>query len=254
MRILWSVLVWLAFITITVVCAVLVLLSVALLWPFDRNLRVGQFFATVWAHGCFKANPRWSLEVRGRERFRAAGTAVLCANHTSQVDILSVSALHGQWRWVSKREMFFFPFLGWAMWAIGTPSVKRGDKESGQKMLAHCRRWLDRGVSILIFPEGTRSPTGDLQAFKPGAFKLALESGRPVLPIVVFGADQALPKKGADLSRRAHVIVSVLAAIDTAPFKESFDVEGLSSHVRAKMADELYKLRDERAKTSVASS
>lgn len=245
MRFLWSVLVWLAILSITVVCAILVLVSVALLWPFDRNLRVGQLFATLWAHLCFLANPRWKLEVRGRDTFKRAGTAVLCANHTSQVDILAISSLHGQWRWVSKREMFFFPFLGWAMWAIGTPSVRRGDKESGQKMLAHCRRWLDRGVSILIFPEGTRSKDGELQSFKPGAFKLALEAGRPIVPLVVVGASDALPKRGADMSRRARVVVSVLEAIDPAPWKEAFDVEGLAAHVRSKMADEISKLRDQ---------
>jgi 1-acyl-sn-glycerol-3-phosphate acyltransferase len=244
MRILWSVLVWTAIAAITAVYAIVVILSALLFFPVDRNLRIAQLGATLWAHSCFLANPRWRLEVRGRDNLKKAGPAVICSNHTSQVDILAISALHGNWRWVSKREIFYFPFLGWAMWAIGTPSVKRGDKESGQKMLAHCRRWLDRGVSILIFPEGRRTDTGELQPFKPGAFKLALEASRPVVPIVIVGASEALPKKGFDVSRPAKVVVSVLPAIDSTPWKEAFDVDGFAAHVRSKMTEELGRSQD----------
>jgi 1-acyl-sn-glycerol-3-phosphate acyltransferase len=243
MRFLWSIWVWFELSLLTVVFGVLVMSAGVLLWPIDRNQRVAQLAATLWGHCCFLANPRWKLDVRGKENLARAGACVLSANHTSQVDILAISALHGSWRWVSKREVFYTPFLGWAMKLIGTPAVKRGDKESGQKMLAHCRRWLDRGVSILMFPEGTRTEDGALQPFKPGAFKLALEAGRPVLPVVVEGAADALPKKGMDMSRRASVVVSVLEPVLPA----GFDVQGLSDHVHAKMREEIARLRQERA-------
>ena len=251
MRVLYSAVYWTAFFLDTVFWSFVVIATVLVTWPFDRRLRLAQYGATYWAASGFRLNPRWSVETRGREKLDRAAS-VICANHQSKVDILALSTLHGNWRWVSKREVFWIPFLGWAMKAVGTPFVKRGDKESGQKMLAHCRRWLERGVSILIFPEGTRSPDGELQAFKPGAFKLALESGRPVVPLVVVGASEALPKKGADMSRRAHVVVSVLEAIDVTPWQASFDVEGLSGHVRGLMGEELRRLRDERTKTAAA--
>jgi 1-acyl-sn-glycerol-3-phosphate acyltransferase len=240
MRFLWSAFVWAEMAALTAFFGIAVILAAFLLWPVDRNLRVAQLGATWWAYLCFKANPLWKLEVLGRERMVEG--AILCANHASQVDILAISALHGQWRWVSKTAVFWVPFLGWAMKAIGTPGVRRGDKESGQRMLAHCRRWLDRGVSILIFPEGTRSEDGALQAFKPGAFKLALEARRPVVPIVVHGSRDALPKKGMDVYRRARVTVSVLEAIDPAPWVENLDLEGLAQHVRGVMAAELSRL------------
>ncbi len=243
MRFLWSIWVWLELSLLTIVMGALVMLAALLLWPVDRNQRVAQLGATLWGHLCFLANPRWKLELRGKERLARAGACVLSANHTSQVDILAISALHGNWRWVSKREIFRIPFLGWAMKLIGTPSVRRGDKESGQKVLAHCRRWLDRGVSILMFPEGTRSEDGALQPFKPGAFKLALEAGRPVLPVVVVGAADALPKKGADMSRRASVVVSVLEPVAPA----GLDVQALSDQVHARMREEIARLREERA-------
>jgi 1-acyl-sn-glycerol-3-phosphate acyltransferase len=244
MRFLWSMWVWLELSLLTIAFGLLVMLAAVLLWPFDQNQRTAQLAATAWGHLCFLANPRWKLEVRGKENLARAGPCVLSANHTSQVDILAISALHGQWRWVSKREVFWIPFLGWAMKLIGTPSVKRGDKESGQRMLAHCRRWLDRGVSILMFPEGTRTQDGSLLPFKPGAFKLALEAGRPVVPVVVVGAADALPKKGADMSRPAHVVVSVLEPVGP----DGFSIQGLADAVHARMRDELTRLREERAR------
>src|SRR5581483_12147340 len=118
-------------------------------WPFDATLRLAQRGSTLWAASGFRLNPRWQLELVNRERLAKAGACIICVNHQSQADILALSNLHGSWRWVSKVEIFRIPFLGWAMKAIGTPGVRRGDKESGQKMLEHCRVWLDRGVSIL---------------------------------------------------------------------------------------------------------
>ncbi|MBI3725868.1 1-acyl-sn-glycerol-3-phosphate acyltransferase [bacterium] len=243
MRFVYSALVWLLIGAITTVFSTFVIVAAILLWPLDRTSRVAQAGVTVWGHLCFRANPRWHLSVRGRERLRAAGACVLCSNHQSQVDILAISALHGQWRWVSKREIFWIPFLGWAMKAIGCPSVTRGDRSSGQRMLEQCRSWLDRGVSILIFPEGTRSEDGALGPFRPGAFKLAIETGRPVLPIVVDGSKDALPKKSLDVFRRADVVVSVLEAIDPAPFRGTNDLEGLAALTREKVARELEALR-----------
>jgi len=239
LRVLWSLIVWTEIAVATVVAGTFTVLAATLLRPIDPNRRIGQLASTAWGHACFLANPLWKLEIKGRERMKKAGPVVICANHSSQVDILAISALHGQWRWVSKSEMFWFPFLGWGMKAIGSPFVRRGDKESGKKMLEHCRWWLDRGVSILIFPEGTRTEDGALQPFKPGAFKLALESGRPVLPVVVKGSADALPKKSIDMSHRARVVVSVLEPVDVTPWRSALDVDGLAAHVRAAMENAL---------------
>jgi 1-acyl-sn-glycerol-3-phosphate acyltransferase len=170
---------------------------------------------------------------------------VICVNHQSQVDILALSNLHGSWRWVSKVEIFRIPFLGWAMKSIGTPGVKRGDKASGQKMLEQCRVWLDRGVSILMFPEGTRSDDGSLLPFKPGAFKLALETGRPVLPIALDGTRFCLPKHSGDASGRGRAIVSVLEPIDVGPWREKQDVDGLALATRTAIETELARIRSQ---------
>lgn len=242
MRFLYSALVWVVLAAITLVLSIAVMLA-ALLRPIDRNQRIAQRLSTLWGAACFRANPRWRVRVVGRERFARRGAAILCANHQSQLDILAISTLHGEWRWLSKAAVFRVPFLGWAMWSIGTPAVKRGDRDSGQRALEKCRAWLDRGVAVLFFPEGTRSEDGELRPFKPGAFKLALEAGVPIVPIVVEGAWGAMPRGSYDLWRPARITVSILASVDPAPFRAAFDVDGLAERVRGLMAEELARLR-----------
>jgi 1-acyl-sn-glycerol-3-phosphate acyltransferase len=251
MRVLYSFIYWTAFALDTIVCSTFVIILAILSWPFDRTVFPAHRLTTLWAASGFRLNPRWSLEARNRERLARAGASVICVNHLSQVDITALSTLHGNWRWASKAEMFWVPFLGWAMKAVGTPFVRRGDKQSGKRLLEQCRRWLDLGVSILIFPEGTRSSDGELLPFKPGAFKLALETGRPVLPIIIDGTREALPPKTLDVSGRAHVILSLLEPIDPAPWRAGMDVDGLSRAVHDAMAAELAKIRAERSVRAV---
>jgi 1-acyl-sn-glycerol-3-phosphate acyltransferase len=94
----------------------------------------------------------------------------------------------------------------------------RGDRESIRAMMAHCRAHLARGSPVLIFPEGTRSATGELQAFRDGAFKLAHETGCPLIPVVVRGTFESLPKHGAVLRSRMDGEVTVLDPLDPKAF------------------------------------
>lgn len=243
MRWLYSGIYWLVFAPCTLLAATLVIVTGILTRPFDRRLRLAQYVGTIWGAAMFRMNPRWSIEVRHPERLESRGAAVVCANHQSNADVFALCVLHGSWRWVSKLEVLWVPFIGWANFVLGTPFVRRGDKESGKKVLAQSKRWLDRGVSIILFPEGTRSADGNLQAFKPGAFKLAIETRRPVVPIVIEGTRQALPKGSSNVWGRAHVVISVLEPVEVEPFVEKFDVDGLSARVREVIAKELEQIR-----------
>jgi 1-acyl-sn-glycerol-3-phosphate acyltransferase len=111
-------------------------------------------------------------------------------------------------KWLAKASLFSVPFAGWGMWLAGDIPVRRGDVTSGREALERCARWLERGVPVVIFPEGTRSGTGELLPFKDGAFRLAIESGADVLPIAVAGTRRALPKHSWRFSRaRARVAI-----------------------------------------------
>jgi 1-acyl-sn-glycerol-3-phosphate acyltransferase len=192
------------------VALALFLLTVA----FDRRRLVLHMWSCFWASSYIYANPLWKVRFEGRERLPWRGAAVLVANHLSLVDILVLYGLYRPFKWVSKAEVFRVPVVGWNMVLNDYVRLKRGDRESIKAMMAHCRAHLAAGTPVLIFPEGTRSEDGRLQAFKDGAFRLAMETGAPVIPIAVRGTGESVPKHGLVLHGRMDGRVTVLPAID----------------------------------------
>ena len=204
--------------------------------PFDRNGRVLHLFSCFWAQLYFYVNPLWRLRVEGRQKLPWRGPAVLVANHQSLGDILVLFGLYRPFKWVSKASVFKAPFLGWNMFLNRYVGLVRGDKASIQLMMRACERWLDRGVPVLLFPEGTRSETGEVKPFKDGAFRLSISKNCPVIPIVVTGTAKTLPKHGLVLHHQADCVVRVLDPVDPAPFQGN--VEALREHVRQIIVEE----------------
>ena len=207
------------FTVVTMPAFFLVALAIFLVtWPFDRRRVALQLFSCFWASFYVYANPLWKARIRGRERLPWRSAAVIVANHLSLVDILVLYGLYRPFKWVSKAEVFKVPAVGWNMMLNDYVRLTRGDRESIKAMMAHCRRHLARGSPLLIFPEGTRSRDGKLQAFKDGAFKLAREANVPVIPIALQGTYETLPKHGLVLRRRMDARVQVLEPLDPAAF------------------------------------
>lgn len=188
----------------------------ALTRPFDPRTRALHQFTCFWASLYTWFNPLWRVRISGKEHIRPGVAYVMVANHLSLVDILVLFRLFVPFSWVSKEENFAVPFIGWNMRLNGYIPLKRGDKASAAVMMDACRATLRAGTPVMMFPEGTRSRTGELQAFKPGAFQLALETGSPLLPIVLDGSSQALPKRGFVLRGRSDITVQVLPEIPVA--------------------------------------
>jgi 1-acyl-sn-glycerol-3-phosphate acyltransferase len=184
-----------------------------LTWPFDRRRVVLHLYSCFWATFYIHANPIWRLRVVGREKLPWHGPAVIVANHASLIDILVLFALYRPFKWVSKASNFRLPFIGWNMKLNDYVGLVRGSKESIVRMMAECRAHLRRGSPVLIFPEGTRTKTGELQAFKDGAFRLATEVGCPLIPVAVHGTGDALPKHGLVLRQPMRAFVEVLDPI-----------------------------------------
>ena len=182
--------------------------------PFDRRRVVLHLFSCFWASFYVYANPLWRARVVGREKLPWRGGAVIVANHLSLVDILVLYGLYRPFKWVSKAELFKVPIVGWNMSINDYVPLRRGQRESIRSMMDHCRRHLARGSPVLIFPEGTRSANGVLQSFKDGAFKLALDTGAPVIPVALCGTFDTLPKHGLVLRQRMDALVRVLDPID----------------------------------------
>lgn len=214
--------------------------------PFDRRLRILHWFTCFWASLYTWLNPAWPVRIEGRQHVRPDEAYVMVANHLSLLDILVLFRLFTHYKWVSKIENFRVPFIGWNMSLNRYIKLRRGDRASVVQMMKACRETLDQGNSIMMFPEGTRSPTGRMRAFKTGAFELALEAQRPILPIVIQGTADALPKRGFVLRGRHPITVSILPEIPFESFRGT-NVETLTDHVRGVIAAELGEKAEESA-------
>jgi 1-acyl-sn-glycerol-3-phosphate acyltransferase len=187
-------------------------------WPFDRRRVVLHLWSCLWGSFYIYANPLWRVRITGREKLPWRGPAVIVANHLSLIDILVLYGLYRPFKWVSKAENFRVPFVGWNMLLNDYVRLVRGDRESIRAMMQHCRDHLARGAPVLIFPEGTRSATGELKAFRDGAFKLAFDTGCPIVPVVIHGTHETLPKHGLVLRQHMRGEVTVLDPIDPKSF------------------------------------
>ena len=219
---------------LVVLSSALLFSMAALIWALtialDRRRVLLHRFTCFWASLYTWLNPAWPVTVHGRDTIDPRRTYVMVANHLSLVDIFVLFRLRVHFKWVSKIENFKLPFIGWNMTLNDYVPLRRGDKQSVIEMFDHCRRTLKSGSSIMMFPEGTRSKTGALKAFKPGAFELAIENGCPVLPIVIQGSHEALPKKGFTL-RPQRIRVTVLEPVEPETFGDA-SPEQLAERVR----------------------
>ena len=162
-----------------------------LLWaltaPFDPRRRLLHRYTCWWAQLYLRCLPGCRIHVEGREHIQPDTPYVLVANHQSMTDIMALSALADPFKWVSKKEAFRLPCIGWNMVLNQYVCVDRGNVRSVRATMEECRCWLERGVPLLMFPEGHRSPTGEMIEFHNGAFRLAASCGCAVVPIVVDG-------------------------------------------------------------------
>jgi 1-acyl-sn-glycerol-3-phosphate acyltransferase len=162
-------------------------------WPFDkRKVVTGRAFRLIGVTAA-RLNPFWKFSVHGTP-VPPSGRTVVVSNHESNADPFLISYLPWEMKWLGKASLFKIPVVGWSMWLAGDIPVTRGDQESAKGAMTRCARWLEKGMPVMIFPEGTRSKTEELLPFKDGAFRLAIELGADVLPVAVSGTRRALPK------------------------------------------------------------
>ncbi len=208
--------------------------------PFDPRRRLLHQFTCFWASLYTWLNPLWSVTIADREKLRSESPTVMVANHLSLLDILVLFRIFAHFKWVSKIENFRVPLIGWNMSLNGYIKLRRGDRTSVVRMLKACEATISAGSSLMMFPEGTRSPTGRMREFKSGAFEIALRTRSAVQPILITGTAEALPKKGFVLKGRHRILVKALDPIPPQDF-EHLDAAQLSRRVRSLIAAELGK-------------
>jgi len=236
---------WLLVAVCTIVVSALVLFAFLALVPFDRDRKHIQHIHTLisfWARLVLIVCPVMAVQLNGIQHLRGRGPYVLVANHQSLSDILALLHLAHPFKFMGKKELFWIPFFGWALSLAGHIPLVRGDRESGHRALERASEYVGRGVSVLLFPEGTRSRDGNIHDFKVGAFKIAVERRVPVVPIVIDGTRDVIQKGSLVIGPRRKVMVQIEAPV--MPKRNNHaGIEEMSREVRSKMIRRLEEIR-----------
>jgi len=218
---------WVVFVFTTIILGT----TAIFLSLFDSSGNIPHRVARVWGKIQLRITGT-RVRVQGLENMDPRKSYILVSNHQSAFDIFSLLGyLPIQFRWTAKAELFRIPFMGWAMTRTGYISIERGSPKKAYRSMLRAAEVVRQGTSVIIFPEGTRSPDGELQPFKKGVFLIALKSQAPILPITIQGTSRIM-RKGDWRAHPGEVKIQIDAPIDTAGVPNEKETE-LSQRVRA---------------------
>lgn len=198
-------------------------------YPFAPKRKFVHAQGFWWADGIIGFNPYWDFNIQGLENIDRTKTYVIVANHQSMADIVMAYKMRLQFKWIAKNSLFNIPIFGWTMSCMKYIRLKRGNYSSIRKVYHQASAWINQGISVLFFPEGTRSSGDFMNSFKSGAFKLAIKERVPILPIYIEGSRGVIPRGSWIFKRRATCTLIVLPEID---------VKNFNSHDFEKLRDE----------------
>ena len=208
----YEVLVYIPYLAISTLLLGILAVGIAMFSP-----RLAFHCGTVWSWLLCRLN-FMKVTVLGREHADPEASYIIMSNHQSHFDVL---AFYGHWgrqfRWVIKEELRRIPGLGWYCQAGGHVFVDRSSRERAIESLRAARPLLKDGVSVMLFPEGTRSRDGRLQEFKKGGFMMALDLGLPILPVSITGTRHVAPS-GSIRMLPGRVQIQVHPPVDPADY------------------------------------
>ena len=175
------------------------------------------------------------IKVTGRENVDPKQSYVFVANHQSFLDVFAVYGwLPNNFKWLMKKEIRRVPFVGTACAVAGHIFVDRSNPRAALQSMEKVKKELVDGISTVIFPEGTRTKTGEMGRFKQGAFKIAMDMGLPVVPLSLNGFFKAMPSGQAFANPRARVSLHVGKPIDISQFN---DINEAMEYLRNEIAN-----------------
>lgn len=236
MRVVLSIMIWVTGTTITAAAFLASLIIKLIPFNFPNKARLIHAQCFWWSDALVSLNPFWKLEIEGLENIDRQQTYVIVANHQSFADIIIIYKNHMYFKWVAKKELLKLPFIGGLLWVNDHILLDRGDFGSIKEVYRKAAEQLKKGVSMLFFPEGTRSGTDEMGEFQNGAFKLAIKEKKPILPVFIGGTREAIPKGGWIFKTKVKGALVVLPPIDTSACQIS-DYEALRNLVRGKFQE-----------------
>lgn len=202
--------------------------------PFDRKGKIAYGFSRLWSWGVLRIGGI-RLRVQGLEHLDSSRQYIFMANHQSNIDIpaLIQSLPKFQLRWIAKKELLLVPVFGWALWASRHIIVDRANRLKAMLSFRKAKEKIKDGISVVVFPEGTRSPGGELLPFKRGGFILAFMTKTMIAPITINGSRVILPKGDWRL-RGGEIEVIVSRPISLEEYHRK-NLQTLSDYVRGIM-------------------
>lgn len=175
----------------TFVCSIFGLIFIFL----DRSFTIYHYIAKIFPGGILLISGV-RVKVTGLENIDRKAVYVFASNHSSQLDITALQwGVPNRLSMIFKKELARIPFFGWQLYLGPYVVIDRNDPKAAMNSLTEAKKVMDkRKISVLVFPEGTRSKTGEVQSFKRGAFYLAAHSGYPIVPITINGTKKIMPK------------------------------------------------------------
>lgn len=244
MDIIKSLFVWIFGLAFTLLMFPVSFLVWMLLYPFDQERAVIHWLLVFQGLVLSRSIPIWKIRMDGRDKAKKKTAYVIISNHQSILDILIMSCLCYRFKWISKIENNKIPVLGWYLKMARYIVVDRGNKESKAEMIERSAESLRKGISVMMFPEGTRSTDKEIAEFKYGAFQLALMTDKPILPVIVDGTGGVLPKHGMIFTSGHFLRIRVLDPVYPGSFGTG-NPEELAAKFRTSMINELNEMRKE---------
>lgn len=207
--------IWVISFAVTIFMFIAVLFSTLILLPFDKMRKFPQTLAFLWSDILIALNPYWDINISGLENIDKSKAYVVVANHQSITDIILLYKTKMQFKWIANEHLFKIPIIGLSMILAKHIRLKKGKLESIKMAYQEAAAWLRCGMSVMIFPEGTRSNGYGLKEFQNGAFKLAIKEQVPILPISIKGTGSAIPRGSWMFTTKVSGGFKVLEPVDT---------------------------------------
>jgi 1-acyl-sn-glycerol-3-phosphate acyltransferase len=230
----WSIVIWFIGALLTLLLFFVMAFVTIIFFPFDRKRKITHAQCFWWTDAVTALNPYWNVKVEGLDNIDHKKTYVVVSNHQSLADIVLVYKTKMQFKWVAKDSLFKIPVLGWNMSLAKHIRLRRNEFSSIKKVYREAAQWLRSGISVLFFPEGTRNNDSAMGEFQNGAFKLAIKEKVPILPILIQGTRDAIPKGSWRFTTSTSCLIKVLPPIDTSTYLPA-DYSRLSNLARAQL-------------------
>jgi 1-acyl-sn-glycerol-3-phosphate acyltransferase len=203
---------------------------------FDKKRRIMHYNSGIFSTIALAISPVLKVKVTGKEHIDRSKAHVVVMNHQSLLDVLLSFRLFYPAKMIGKKVLALVPIIGWNLFLSGHIFVDRSSRKSQFATMHKMEELLLSGDSLLIYPEGTRTRDGNIAQFKKGAFRSAVKTGTAIMPVLIDGAFQALPKGGFIAKKRHHLFLHVLPSI---PVDKGDSASALAAKCHEIMSKEL---------------